>query len=79
MYEYTIANGEYTIDTSGFCNNMQEVKKELISQTPEYIHMKTTYPNGFIFESITYADKIIFRTNRKLIDNGNHSFTVLDK
>lgn len=78
MYEYVITDGKCTIDTSGFCSTMENVKQETLSKTPDCVHMRFTYPNGFIFESITYADKIIYRTNKELKDNGNGTFIVLD-
>lgn len=80
MYEYTILSGsECNVDTSGFCNDFSEIKQELLSQTPECLHRRSTYPNGFVIEMIQYADKIIVKTNRELIDNGNGNFTVSDK
>lgn len=38
-----------------------------------------TYANGFVVEMIQLADKIIFETNRELVDNGNGKFTAPDK
>lgn len=79
MYEYTLTSGEVHIDTLSFCNDLLDVKKEVLSHTPDCIHMRSTYPNGFIFESLQYADKIVVRTNMELHNNGNGTFTVLDK
>ena len=41
--------------------------------------MRSTYPNGFIVETITLADRIIIETNRELLNNGEGHFTVLDE
>lgn len=79
MYEYSFTNGKKKIDTSGFSYDLSEVKTEVLSHTADCIHMRNTYPNGFTIESLTYADKIIFRTNRELRDNGDGTLTVLDK
>lgn len=79
MYEYILTNGKMNIDTKPFCKELSEVKIETLSHTVDCVHMRSTYPNGFIYESLTYADKIIFRTNRELRDNGDGTFTVLDK
>lgn len=78
MYEYTLTNGEKTIDTSGFCENLSDVKKEILSHTADCIHYRSTYPNGFIIEMLEYTNKIIVKTNRELRDNGDGTLTVLD-
>lgn len=79
MYEYILTDGKMSIDTKPFCTKLSEVKTETLSHTADCIHLRSTYPNGFIYESLTYADKIIFKTNRELRDNGDGTFTVLDK
>lgn len=79
MYEYTFSDVKKTINTPGFCNNMNEVKTNLISQTSDLIHARFMYPNGFCFETETYADKIIIRSNKKLIDNGDGTLSVLEE
>ena len=79
MYEYTFSgNGEYSLDTSGFCKDFSEIKQENLKITADCIHRKSTYPHGFEIETIEYANKIIIKTNRKLKDNGNGVFTVLE-
>lgn len=79
MYQYTItADTPMTIDTS-FCKNLSDVKQDIITQSADCIHRKSTYPNGFAVEMIQSADKIVLKTNRELIDNGDGRFTVSDK
>lgn len=77
MFEYTFTNGEGSIDTS-FCKNFSDIKQELISQTQDCIHRRSTYPNGFVLEYLQYADRMVIRTNRQLIDCGNNCFKVAE-
>lgn len=78
MYQYIIKTGnKMTIDTP-FCKSKSDIKEEIISRSVDCTHMRMTYPNGFIIEIITFADKIVYETNRELIDNGNGHFTVSD-
>lgn len=79
MYEYVFTDQKKRIDASGFCKNTSEIKTEIIHQTESLVHAKFTYPNGFSFESETYEDKIIIRSNRELVDNGDGTLSVLDK
>ena len=79
MYEYVFTDTEKKIDTSEFCSELSEIKTECLKQTEELIHARFTYPNGFSFESETYTDKIIIRSNRELVDNGDGTLSVLDK
>lgn len=75
MFEYINTGGEFNINTP-FCKDLSQVKTETISQTPECIHFKSEYPNGFIIEYLEYADKIIFKTNKPLVKNANGSYDV---
>lgn len=79
MFEYvfTPESKSGKINTEGFCNDMSEIKQELISQTDSCVHHRSTYPNGFILESEQYADKIIVRTNWELIPDENGNFNPL--
>ncbi len=78
MYQYIVAaDNPMTIDTP-FCENLSDVKQEIISRSVDCNHIRSTYPNGFIVEMIQLLDKTIFETNRELIDNGNGHFTVSD-
>ena len=80
MYEYIFKVGsEASIDTSSFCKDFKEIKHENISVAPDCICMRSTYPNGFIVDVEEYADSIIIRTNRELIDGGNGAFNVSEK
>lgn len=77
MYEYKIKSGsEFSIDTSSFCEDFKDIKHEKISMDSGCICMRSTYPNGFIVDVEEYADKIILKTNRELINNGNGTFSV---
>lgn len=52
MYQYIVeADNKMTIDTP-FCKNLSDVKQEIISRSVDCTHMRSTYPNGFIVESI---------------------------
>ncbi len=74
MFKYTFLSGDIKINTP-FCTNFNDIKRE-ITQTPECIKSKSTYPNGFTIKSVQYADKIEITTNKELIDNGDGSFSV---
>lgn len=76
MYQYIATNDNpITIDTS-FCDSLSDVKQEIISRSVDCTHMRMTYPNGFVVDTIQLIDKTVFETNRELIDNGNGKFTV---
>lgn len=78
MYQYIVtAEHQMTIDTP-FCENLSEVKQEVISRSVDCTHMRNTYPNGFVVDIIQFTDKTLFETNRELIDNGKGHFTVSD-
>jgi hypothetical protein len=80
MYEYIFKAGcEATIDTSAFCKDFKEIKHENINVAPNCTCMRSTYPNGFIMDMEEYADKIVLKTNRELIDNGNGTLSVSEK
>lgn len=78
MYQYIVEAGNKMTINTPFCENLSDVKQEIISRSVDCTHMRSTYPNGFIVESIQLTDKTIFETNRELIDNGNGHFTVSD-
>lgn len=74
MYTYTFTSKDSSILTP-FVDNLNDVKKE-ITQTPEYIINKSTYPNGFIIEMTQYSDRIEVKSNKELIDNGDGTYSV---
>lgn len=78
MYQYIATEENPMIIDTSFCKSLADIKKEVISHSAECSHIRTSYPNGFVVDMITLADKIIFETNRKLIDCGNGKFTVSD-
>ncbi|WP_338730320.1 hypothetical protein [Clostridium perfringens] len=75
MFEYTVTSGEFKINTP-FCTDLKQINYEVISMTPECIHGIYKYPNGFVYESWIYSDKLIARTNMPLIKNPDGSFDV---
>lgn len=75
MFEYITNVGEKMEILTPFDCKFSDVKTETITKDGYVIH-HSEYPNGFIFESEVYSDKIIFRCNRKLIDNGDGTFTA---
>lgn len=76
MFEYVFTEGK-KIHTDGFCKDFQEIKQEILKNTAECIHRRSTYPNGFIVEVEQYSSKIIIRTNWELVDNKDGSFNVI--
>lgn len=76
MFEYTFpATNGLKIKTPEV-NDFSEVKKRLVEQTSEKVHTIFEYPNGVIFETISYIDKIIVRCNHEIIDNQDGTYTV---
>ncbi|AQW25656.1 hypothetical protein ACV30Q_04645 [Clostridium perfringens] len=75
MFEYTLTDGELNINTP-FCKDFSQVENEVISSTPDSVHIKSKYPNGFTIEYLAYSNKIIFKTNKPLIKNPDGSFDV---
>ncbi len=55
---------------------LSDVEKEVVEQTAEKIVYKSTYPNGFVIETVQTKDKIIVKTNKPLIDNGDKTFSI---
>ncbi len=79
MYQYIITKGQSINIETPFCKNFADVQQETISKSVDCVHMRSTYPNGFIVETITLTDRIIIETNRELLNNGEGHFTVLDE
>lgn len=75
MFEYTFTEGEVKILTP-FCSDLNQIKYEVISHTPDCIHSISTYPNGFVIESFTYSNKVIHKTNKPLVKNPDGTFSV---
>lgn len=75
MFEYTFTEGQVKILTP-FCRNVSEINNEVISHTPDCIHQISTYPNGFVIESIVYSNKAIYKTNKPLVKNPDGTFSV---
>jgi hypothetical protein len=75
MFEYVTKVGEKLNILTPFDIKFTDIKTETIAKD-DYVINRSEYPNGFTFESEVYSDKIIFRCNRKLIDNGDGTFTA---
>lgn len=73
-YIYEQLDGEVKILTPDV--NLSEVKHEVLEQTSNCIKNRLTYPNGFVIETDVYSDRIVRRTNRPLIDNGDGTFSI---
>jgi hypothetical protein len=74
MLEYTFTSENKLL--TPFCTDINQIENETISQSPECLHRKSTYPNGFIIEFIQYSNKIILKTNKPLIDNNDGTLSV---
>ena len=77
-YEFTKENYPKRLDTSGFSSNPNEIKNEVLESRPNFKHVRSTYPNGFIIEIEQYSTKFIIRSNWEItIDaNGNAHIVV---
>ena len=76
MFEYTFPTTNGLKIKTPEVKDFSEVKKRFVEQTSEKIHNIYEYPNGVIFETITYIDKIIIRCNHEIIDNHDGTYTV---
>ena len=66
MYKYTFSGpGKLNIKTPKV-DNLEEIKK-VFHQFPDHIESHLEYPNGLILDTITYADRIEYTSNRPLI------------
>lgn len=55
---------------------ISEIKKNIISQTPDSIIYESEYPNGFKILVEQTAGSFMYRTNKPLIQNVDGSFSV---
>lgn len=76
-YHYVLNDGELKINKK--CPSISDLKTEVIEHTSELIHSCVTYPDGFMYESKVYCDKIELWTNRELSKCPDGTFNVLDK
>ena len=67
--------GELKIHTPGVFT-AQEIRNEILLQTPERTVIKSTYPNGFVIQVDQCAKSFLITCNQPLIDNGDGSFTA---
>ncbi len=74
MFEYTFTKPGLKIDIP-VSFDYDNAEKQII-QKPEYTHIIVNYPNGFIFESIKYSDRMVIKTNKPLIEIEQGKFTV---
>ena len=74
MFEYTFTKPSLKIDIP-VSFDYDNAEKQII-QKPEYTHIIVNYPNGFIFESIKYSDRMVIKTNKPLIEIEQDKFTV---
>ncbi|WP_312399546.1 hypothetical protein [Leuconostoc lactis] len=72
--EYQFGEGKIELDTP----NTEKVNVININQTPEMIQGISLYSNGFIIYQETYADKIVWRTNRPIYQIGDGKFSIED-
>lgn len=75
MFEYTFKTGDKINILTPFCSNLSEVDRSE-SKSPDSIKSVSVYPNGFKIETTQTADKIIVKTNKELVDNGDGTMSV---
>jgi hypothetical protein len=75
MYEYVLKAGSDVLVKTPFNIDFNDIKR-VVTQAVNHIISVSTYPNGLVVEIDQYADKIILRSNRELIDNGDGTFTA---
>lgn len=74
MYSYIFKEHVFVLDPFNFKSSEINTQWDI---RPNYHYLKATYPNGFVFESITYKDKIVVKPNKQLINNGNGTLSVI--
>lgn len=67
MHTYVFKGINFTIDTAGFFTHTDELDFTVHEQTADKVHTTTIYPNGVSLEVEQTADKVIIRTNHRLI------------
>lgn len=75
MFEYIVSIGEKVTINTPYNIEFKDIKKE-ISKSDSFVRNISTYPNGLVIDMTQYADKIIVKSNRELIDNGDGTFTA---
>jgi hypothetical protein len=66
MYKYVFSGpGAFNIKTPQV-NDISEIKTNM-KQFPDHIESHFEYPNGLILDTITYANKIEYSSNKRLI------------
>lgn len=70
--EYQFGEGKIELATP----NNEKVNVININQTPEMIQDISLYSNGFIIYRETYADRIVWRTNRPIYQIGDGKFSI---
>ncbi|MPW25726.1 hypothetical protein GC105_07980 [Alkalibaculum sp. M08DMB] len=74
MFEYTFeANEDIKLLTS---HNLQQVNKKVITYE-NFTSTFLTYADGFSVEMKEYTDKVIIKSNRELVENGDGTLDVL--
>ncbi len=76
-YHYSLTSGQFKVNKS--VPDISLIKYDVIEQHPGYIHSRATYPDGFIYESKLYPDKLDVWTNRELIKCPDGSYNVSEK
>lgn len=77
MFEYTFpAIDNLHIETPKV-NDFSEVEVLKNDSTSYPAHTIYKYPNGVIFETLMYLDKVVVRCSNEIIDNGNGTFKVV--
>ena len=85
MYHYVFRNDvgpggkkELKIDTRGFVKDMTELKFETIEKRDDFIHSRSTYPNGLIIEVKQTAKEIELFTSHPIIlgENSELKFSI---
>lgn len=75
MYAYIFDNSGFEIKTPG-AFDFSQVKNELISQTPEEIVRRSTYPTGLVLEIHQSTKQTTIYSNRPLTKNSDGSYTA---
>lgn len=58
-----------------WCKSISDIQNS-IEQFPDKIIQRSLYPNGLDLILENYGDRVVIRSNRPLIDNGNGTFTA---
>ena len=76
IYTYVLDSGKLNIHTPSGGNDLNNIKKEILSHTSTEIVTRATYPDGLVLEIHQKANQIVVYSNRQLTENPDGSYSA---